>query len=170
MLQNQRVIQKKKFWRLHLTSKWLLHNVELMQNFEEWLQFAQTARLGQGIISGGSVGWALKLQTTNLLGLIWLQSGCWIIKTQLSFYVVKILLHFIKGLNHKWPVYSSSTLFLLGWEQNELMFFVSNGWNNGFILDGLSVAYPSVVYGRQPCYVVQKDSRTLNLFFRLWGC
>ena len=45
-------IQKKVFWPLHLTSKWLLHNFELMQNFEEWLQFAQMARLGQGIIRG----------------------------------------------------------------------------------------------------------------------
>ena len=29
-----------------------LHNFELMKNFEEWLQFAQSARLGQGSIRG----------------------------------------------------------------------------------------------------------------------
>ena len=37
---------------MHLMSKWLLHNFELMQNFEEWLQFGQMAMLGQGIIRG----------------------------------------------------------------------------------------------------------------------
>ena len=123
------VLQKKVFWPLHLTSKWLLHNFELMQNFEEWLQFAQMARLGQGIIRGRKC--RLSTETPDYQ-LAWADLAAIRLLDNQNAII-------IKGTYHKLPVYSSSNLFLLGWEQNRIICFpFLMAGTTVYVLDGLS--------------------------------